>query len=205
MQARHLIHYVPHAVQAPGLFLPAGIGALMYVERGADVYGWFAQARHTRYSAAFFMIENYYAQQTAVVYRSLEDDVYSAWERELPGPVREVRNPIPDALGHELERLQSAFMDEWLFFVLDPHSGPEVESYRRVDLPLHAFNIRYRRLGKMVADGQRDAPWPFDEPLQWLHQSSGADPNIHDLLNKCWRIDHHGINLKPEILSASRA
>ena len=205
MQARHLIHYVPHPVQAPGLFLPAGIAALMYLEIGSDIYGWFAQARHARYSAAFFMIENYYAERATVLCRSLEDDVHGPWERGWPPPAQDIRTPVPEALGHELEHLQSTFMDEWLFFVLDPQSRAEIDCYRRAELPLHAFNVRYRRLGKMCGDGTGFPSFNCEAHQQWTHQSAGADPNIHDLLHKCWRFDDQALFLAPQNLSATRA
>lgn len=204
MQARHLIHYVPQPVHAPGLNLPAGIAALLYLDRGSDVYGWFAQARGAHYSAAFFTIENFYAERTPLVCRSMEDDVHGLWERQLPPPVQEIRSPVPEALGHELERLQSAFVDEWLFFLVDPHSLSEVEHYRRAGLPLHAFNIRVRRLGKLSADGAARPSFSLPSHQQLSHQSVGTDPNIYDLLRKCWRFDHPAVVPVPQILSAAR-
>lgn len=205
MQARHLIHYVPHSVAGPGMALPAGIAALLYVELGSDVYGWYAQSRRSRYSAAFFVIEKFYAERASLVARSMEDDVHGPWERELPMPVQEIRSPVPEALGHELERLQSAFIDEWLFFPGDPESAAELAHYRDADLPLFAFNVRSRRLTRLWSDGRayHDGSGAHQE---WTHQSAGADPNIFDLLQKCWRLDACETALGPAVqnLSAMR-
>ncbi len=166
--------------------MPAAISALFYVEHRSDVFGWHAQARRSRYSAAFFMIENFYADHATSLFRSIEDDVYGAWHRLMPPLGQDLRCPVPEPINHELDRLQSIFIDEWLFFSSDPQNGHELARYQAQRLPLHAFNVRSRRLAQL------DHTLPI-----WVHQSPGNNPDILDLLQKCWRF--YG---KEEILSA---
>ena len=53
MQPKIHIRYSP----GPGGF----VSALFYFELGADIYGWYCDAQEHRFSAAFFMLENFYA------------------------------------------------------------------------------------------------------------------------------------------------
>lgn len=176
MQAKHVILYAPSPIHSLPISVPAAVSALFYVEDRADVIGWYAQSRRSRYSAAFFMIENFYANRAPSLFRSVEDDVYGPWRRLVPQPEQEVRCPLSEPLRHELERLQSLFIDEWLFFPSDPRHDKEVEAYRSRQLPLHAFNVRERRLGRF----NQHAP-------VWVHQTPGNNPEVLDLLQKCWR------------------
>lgn len=204
MQARHVIQYVPYPVHGPGLALPAGIAALLYLERGQDVCGWYAQARRSRYSAAFFMVENFYAERVGLVARSMEDDVHGPWQREFPLPLQQIRSPLPEVLGHELERLQCAFMDEWLFFPEDPQDIAEVSRYHSADLPLYAFNVRCRRLSRLSASGYGFNNASSGNHREWTHSSTGADPNLFEFLQKCWRLNDMALYRGSENYSAQR-
>lgn len=166
---------------------------MFYIERGVDVYGWYAEARRARYRAAFFMIENFYAEHATLLYRSVEDDVYATWIREVPGPGPSLRCPVEDNLAHELERLQSAFIDEWLFFADDPAQSAEADAFARSALPTFAFNVRSRRLGQL--DQTRAV---------WTHRSPGTNGDILDFLHKCWRFSGKEIFLPEAGFAAPR-
>ena len=187
MQAKHNIRYIPHPVHSLTTDLAAGITALLYVEDGRDVYGWYAQARRWRYSAAFFMLENFYSNQPTLLYRSLEDDVQGDWECMLPSPARPIRCPVPEEWRHELESQQSAFIDDWLFFPGDPAYRREVEACRQRGLPLHAFNVRPRRLGRMRAEADG-----------WSHASQSCDPWLVEYLQKSWPFNGQELFLSPQ-------
>ena len=87
------------------------LSALFYIEDGNDLYCWHAQLCDHNLIAAFYAIEDFYADQASVLHRSLEDDVHGPWvtlaeDSTLQG----VRCPVPEALRHELERLQLRFV-----------------------------------------------------------------------------------------------
>lgn len=186
MQAKYLLRYRPHTIHSLSDSLPAGICALMYVEHRSDVFGWYAQARRMNHTAAFFMIENFYAEHATRMYRSEQADVQGSWRREVPLAGDSMRCPLPEPFCHELERLHSSFVEEWLFFPGDPAHRAEVEEYRTRTLPLHAFNIRPRRLRRL----QRDQDG-------WSHDSAGSDQNILDFLQKTWRVQGQELFLYP--------
>jgi len=152
--------------------------ALFYFESGKDIYGWHVETRNLYFSAAFFMLENFYADRPPRLYRSIEDDVYCAWTIDYPPTRDDIRCPVPDSVGHELERLQSMFVDEWLFFANDVGVEAELSAYRDHDLPVHGANIRWRRLQRLRKQG-----------ACWVHASPGADVNVVQMLHKYWRLN----------------
>ena len=176
MQPKHVIRYAPEPVHSFPVSIPAAISALFYFEHRADVYGWYAEARRMRYNAAFFMIEDFYTANATALFRSVEDDVYGPWRCEMPRSQQQIRSPVPELLRHDLEHLQSTFIDEWLFFPADPLHRREVQQYVARGLPQHAFNVRTRRLG------QFDDRYPV-----WTHESPGSNSEIIDFLQKNWR------------------
>lgn len=178
MQPKVIIRYAPHPVNVGWLRCPVAVSALFYLEDHANVFGWYAQARRTRHCAAFFMIENFYAQHQTVLYRSLADDVYDAWQREAPPPVQPVRCPVPEEMRHELERLQSAFIDEWLFYGAEPEYQAELEAYQRRKLGLCAFNVRSKRLAQLNQDEH-----------VWRYNTASSNMAVADFLQSCWSFD----------------
>jgi hypothetical protein len=156
---------------------PGSVFALLYIESGVDIYGWHIEARNLYFSAAFFMVENFYARHTPRLYRSMEDDVYSPWLADYPPVPDEIHCPIPGAIGHELERLQSRFVDEWLFFKSDIHIEAEQAAYAAQHLSVHEVNIKSRQLHRLHGnDGH------------WLYASPTTDANVVQLLRKYWRL-----------------
>jgi hypothetical protein len=143
------------------------VTAMFYVEVDIDIYGWHMVARDHQVNTSFFMIENFYDDCTPNLYRSLANDVYELWVPDYPPANATIRCPIPDAVMHELERIQSHFIQEWLFFDGDPDIGSEIAAYRSCGLPVQAANIKYRKLNK------------FDKEAEiWTHKTPGADFNI---------------------------
>jgi hypothetical protein len=152
--------------------------AMFYVESHIDLYGWYMSTREHQLSTAFFMVENFYATCAPVLYRSIEDDVYEPWITDYPPTQNAIRCPIPDSITHELERIQSNFVHEWLFFKNDPDIASELAAYSTRGLPIRAANIKFKKLNRLDKD---DAIW--------IHKTPGTDFNVADFLEKYWRIN----------------
>lgn len=152
--------------------------ALLYCGGGADIYGWHVEARNTYFSAAFFMVEDFYSSGALRLYRSVEDDVYSLWTIDCPPTREKIRSPLPDAMAHELERVQSAFVDEWLFFRHDDRIDAELAAYPARGLPIQEVNIKSRRLDRLHKTNSG-----------WVYLSQGLDPGVTQLLRKYWRLN----------------
>lgn len=169
MQAKSYISYAPDRL--------GSVFALFYFESNADIYGWHIEAKSHYFSAAFFMIENFYADHATRLYRSVEDDVYGPWTTDLPPGKEEIRCPVPEPVGHELERMQSRFVEEWLFFSDDADTSAEQAAYQRLGLHPQEVNIRSRRLPRFEKAGRI-----------WTYSTPGIDVTIVDLLRKYWRL-----------------
>jgi hypothetical protein len=167
MQPKTAICYTPGT--------QADIATLFYVVSDTDIYGWYLQAQPVRFSAAYFMIEDFYADRSARLYRSVQDDVHGMWISDRSPNGSEIRCPIPEAVGHELERIQSWFVKEWVFFENDPAADLDSTLYERHGLPVAAVNIRYKRLNRLDRSN-----------AGWSHASPGVDLNIVEFLQKNW-------------------
>ncbi|WP_420476433.1 hypothetical protein [Noviherbaspirillum sp. ST9] len=170
MQSRIYISYSPD--KAGSVF------ALFYCESGDDLCGWHIETRETYFSAAFFMIENYYADHDMRLYRSVEDDVHGPWTIDHPPTRNQIRCPLTESQLHELERMQSQFVADWLFFGDDEHIESELAAYQVQGLPVYWANIRWRRLQRLRKHG-----------MQWTHASPGTDANVVEFLRKYWRLN----------------
>jgi hypothetical protein len=169
MQPKFYISYSPDKL--------GHVFALLEFESNADIYGWHIEAKNSYFSAAFFMIENFYAHRATRLYRSIPDDVYGPWIIDYPPSKGEIRSPVPETIGHELERLQSRFVEEWLVFGDDPHIATESSAHRMHGLLGQEVSIRSRRLSRMEREGGT-----------WTYMTSGIDLNVVDLLRKYWRL-----------------
>lgn len=169
MQQKSYISYSPDK--------QGSIFALFYFESSADLYGWHLEAREAFFSAGFFLVENFYAETATHLYRSAEDDVYGDWAIDFP-PCRDlIRCPLPDSVAHELERLQSIFVEEWFFFADLPHIEAELAAYRVRRLPVQSVNIKSKRLNRLQREGRL-----------WVYSGSGLDLNFVTLLRRYWRM-----------------
>ncbi|WP_019140633.1 hypothetical protein [Noviherbaspirillum massiliense] len=156
---------------------PGSVFAVFYFEKGNDVYGWHVEARSHYFSAAFFMIDHFYANHPSRLYRSIEDDVYGPWAIDYPPMKNEIRCPVPESIGHELERMQSMFVEEWLFFKNDPGVDPELATYESQGLPVHAVGIKAKRLPRLDKNHS-----------SWIYATPGMNSNVVELLRKYWRL-----------------
>ena len=152
--------------------------AMFYMEAHIELYCWYMTARDQQLSTAFFMVEHFYTDRTPVLYRSIEDDVYEPWTIDYPPTKNAIRCPIPDAIMHELERLQSMFVQEWLFFETDPNVSSELAAYRTRGLSVQAANIKCRKLNRLDKEDQH-----------WVHTTPGTDFNVAEFLEKYWRFE----------------
>jgi len=169
MQPKTYIAYSPGKL--------GSIFALFYFDSSVDIYGWHIETKNLYFSAAFFMVENFYANHPPRLYRSVEDDIYGPWTIDFPPTKNEIRCPVPEATGHELERVQSKFVEEWLFFKNDISIDTELEAYKMHELPIQQVNIKARRLHRFQK-----------EDNAWIYTSPGINLNVVPLLRKYWRL-----------------
>lgn len=165
--------YISHSPGRQG-----SIFALFYFEAGSDIHGWHIEARSGYFSAAFFMAENFYANKSLHLYRSIEDDVYGPWTIDCPPTRDDIRCPVPASVTHELERAQSQFVEEWLFFPSDNDIDFALSAHEAHEWPLKEVNIKPRRLQRLHKEGDH-----------WTHASAGVDLNVVQLLRKYWRLN----------------
>ncbi len=169
MQPKVYISYSPEQ--------PGSVFALFYFESGGDIHGWHIEARNLYFSAAFFMVEHFYANHSPSLYRSMQDDVYGPWTIDYP-PIRdEIRCPVPEAIDHELERMQSVFVEEWLDFRNDRRRVTEDRDGHRDEDALQDVSIKPRRLARMLRQGNI-----------WTYTTPGMDMNLVQLVRKYWRL-----------------
>ena len=166
-------------------YAPRGAGllyAVLWFGDGLSIYGWYVGSRGGVPEASYFVLPDYYAvkPEPDVLYRSVEADLHGPWvevtdrgENELPHPP-----PVPQALCHELARLQDEFIRHWLFFDDDPDSESQARALNARELSVRHVNIKPSRLGKL-----RTAPavWRYDAP--------GADLNVLVHLSQRWPLD----------------
>ncbi|MFZ5512083.1 MAG: hypothetical protein ACOZCP_18720 [Pseudomonadota bacterium] len=169
--------------QAYLAFAPRGAGllcALFYFEEDRDVYGWFIGAADSGHRAAFFQLENFYSRQPTAFFATEGSDIQGGWRfdyaRSEPGLDRPV--PVRQDLVPELDRLQDAFCNEWLFFAGDPRADQDVEAYRQMELPCGDVAIKPQRLNKM----QKGA-------ALWRYFSHDFNRNVLDYLMPRWPLD----------------
>lgn len=163
---------------------PVAVFALFYLESGKDIYGWHIEARELNFSAAFFMIEDYYAKSRPHLYRSMEDDVYGSWVTDYPPTKNAIRCPVPEEDSHDLERIQSKFVEDWLYFSDDIHIDTELAFYELHGLPVHEVNIKSKRLSRM-----------HKQDAHWIHMSPATDLDLVQLLRKYWRLSEKNLTL----------
>jgi len=166
-------------------YAPSGAGllyAVLWFADGSDIYGWYIGTRDGVPEASYFMLPKYYADQPDVLYRSVHDDVFGHWVEIGPRGATQLPHPppVPQALCHELSRLQDEFVRHWLFFDDDPEAEAEVHELHARRLPLRHVNIRASRLGKLQT-----------APAIWRYDSPGADANVLVHLSRRWPLDEH--------------
>ncbi len=164
-------------------YAPRGAGllyAVLWFCEGSSIYGWCIGSRDGVSEASYFVLPDYYAVTPTVLYRSVEDDLRGPWVKvteegdyKLPHPP-----PVPEALCHELVRLQDEFVRHWLFFDDDPDSEIQAHALNARERPARHVNIKASRLAKLRMGA---AVWRYDAP--------GADQNVLAHLSQRWPLD----------------
>lgn len=163
---------------------PRGAGlaaALFYRVDGVDIQGWFTGARNHGFLSKFFALERYYGEGPAVFWRSMDGGGRGRWMAGDTSRVSNLHSPLPEAACHELERLQSAFAAEWLFYADDPRAVREMDEYRRLGLPVGAVNVRSSQLARFDRRGPT-----------WIYASPDTDLNVVAYLMRHWALDYRG-------------
>ena len=165
-------------------YAPRGVGLLyaaLWFAREEHIYGWFIGSKNGGQLASYFMLQDYFSLRETRLFRSSEDDVYGAWvdvraggDLGLPHPP-----PVPEAVAHELNRLQDHFVRHWLFFDDDDGALDDAYALRARELPVRHVNIRAARLDKLRTGA---AVWRYDSP--------NADMNVLLHLSKRWPLDY---------------
>ncbi|MBC7499610.1 MAG: hypothetical protein H7315_03810 [Herminiimonas sp.] len=149
------------------------VSTTLYFESARDVFGRHLQSTAMCFAAVFFMIENFHTRSATVHYRSVDNDLYGAWTMDHPPTRHCCRCPIPDLIGHALERIQSQFIDERLFFHKDRAAQTYLAAYRQHGIAIHAVNMRFKkptRLGPV-----RD---------KFIHCTPGSDLHLMEFIEK---------------------
>ena len=173
-------------MSTPSVFLayaPRGAGLLCaaaWFLRDDDVFGWWGGARGADFACGYFLAESFYASGGTRLLATEGNDLYGGWTRDythrqppLAAPI-----PVPDALCHELERLQFQFSHEWLAYGDDPEAAAEAAAYREAEHAAGPVLIRHRKLNKFSKD---DVVWTFGSPA--------LDRNVLDYLSRRWPLD----------------
>lgn len=163
---------------------PTGRGvmcALFYVVHDDDVYGWWIGAEEGKFPPAFFMLEKFYSIGETRLYATEGNDVYGGCRVDYTVGCRQLADPLslPQDMCHELERQQSAFVQEWLFFADGSEAAAEVGLLEKAGLPVKPVNVREKRLHKF----DRHSP-------VWTYASPATDLNIIDFLRQRWPLDY---------------
>lgn len=164
-------------------YAPRGVGlvhAVVYVDTGVDVCGWWIGATGSELSTAYFRMEGFHSFGGTTLYVTEGSDLYGGWRFNLTSGHSQPVDPIavdPD-LAHKLEQVQDAFAAEWLVFEADRGAKGEAAAYRQAELAHGEVNIRFAKLNK------------FDKssPL-WRYYSRDFLAEVGDFLARRWPLD----------------
>ena len=165
-------------------YAPYGVGvmcALVYLERGADVYGWWIGSRDVESHTAYFKLEDFFTRRQTRFLATEGTDLYGGWKRLYSAreTLLDKPEPVADEAAHELDRVQGMFAAEWLFFEDDAAAGADRKAYDRYNLPLAHVNVRAKRLNKLDKGG-----------AVWTWYSHGFDAAVLDTLQRYWPLDY---------------
>lgn len=154
------------------------VAALFYAVLGENACGWYTGTVENEIATAFFALEQYYSTHETVYCRSSGGDLRGHWIAETAPTTTDIRCPLAEPVCHELSRLQSEFVREWLWYAGDPRSDEEADAYRKLGLPSRPINIRASQLAR------------FDRTRAvWVHMSPGTDLNLVLAVKKTWLSD----------------
>ena len=128
-------------MRIPEIFIayaPRGAGlrcAIVYLEGGNDLYGWFTGPREdASVGASYFLLADFHA--SAPVRYEEASELHSHWSLDEPR-------------RHELARVQDAFVREWLFYRDSPDAAAQLAAYAQAELAVGEVGLRYDRLAKL--------------------------------------------------------
>jgi hypothetical protein len=176
--------YLPTQPEAYLAYAPRGAGlqcAVTYFIEGDDVYGWWIGFKDYAYPSAFFKLEDFFADADTAFYATEGSDVYGGWRYQYTRRHPQLDKPVPidDDICHQLDQLQDAFTNEWLWLREDADSAVESAAYARDELAVEQVNLKHRKLGKLKKDG----------PV-WTYESHGLDLHILEYLSARWPLDY---------------
>jgi hypothetical protein len=166
-------------------YAPRGAGlmcAVVYIEAGKDVYGWWIGHQDGSFPSAFFKLGNFFSTVATSFIATEGSDLYGGWNIDYStGRLKLIDPPFPveEDMSHELERLQDEFAAEWLFFEDAEGIKEEVDAYHSQDLPVLGVNIKSRKLNKLDKND-----------VVWTHWSKDFDREILDYLTARWPLEY---------------
>ena len=155
--------------------------AIVYFEKGKDVYGWWVGYRDGYFPSAYFKLENFFSARKTGFLATEGSDLYGGWRFDYStGKPKRVDPPLPveEDMCHELERMQDEFTSEWLFFESEQGVEGEVKAYHGQDLPVLGANIKSRKLNKLDKGD-----------VVWTYWSKDFDRDILDYLTANWPLE----------------
>jgi len=108
-------------------------------------------------------------------------DVYGGWRCNYASskPKLDATIAVDDEVSHQLERLQDAFADEWLWIRGDRGTEQEAAAYASTELPLKRSMSGTGRWGSLPRTGSG-----------WIHQSHGVNLDVVAYLTARWPLDY---------------
>ncbi|MGE5027287.1 MAG: hypothetical protein ACM3JK_02325 [Betaproteobacteria bacterium] len=166
-------------------YTPRGAGlmcAVVYIEVGNDVYGWWIGYQGGSFPSAFFRLGDFFSTRPTSFFATEGNDLYGGWKIDYTIDKPKLIDPplpVEDGVSHELERMQDEFAAEWLFFDGDDGIDDEVGAYHGQDLPVLGANIKSRKLNKLDKGD-----------VVWTYWSSDFDREILDFLMARWPLEY---------------
>ena len=174
---------MPHSESFIG-YAPRGGGllcAITYIDVGDDIAGWFVGLKDYNYPSAYFQVESFYSPDNKRFFASAGSDLYGGWRfdygRSDPNLTPAIR--ADDALCHRLDKLQDAFVGEWLVYREQAAFAAEEALYLAEELPVGDVLINHARLAKFDRLG----------PV-WKHYSHGFNDEVLGYLAPRWPLDY---------------
>jgi len=167
-------------------YAPYGVGvlcALVYFERGADIYGWWIGARDAEWHSAYFKLEDYFSTKPTRFLATAGMDLHGGWQYQYSArdPQLDPPEAVDDAAAHELERVQDVFAGEWLFYEDDTGAVADRRAYDEYNLPLAHVNVRAHGINKLDK-----------HEVVWGWRSHDFDPVVLETLQRHWPLDYRG-------------
>lgn len=169
-------HYIAFSPQGRGVLC-----AVVYFEKGVDVYGWWIGVRDGGTHSAFFKLGNYHACGPTQFYATEGADLHGGWQYLYSDkePLLSFPRSIDPEVARELEHIQGMFAHEWLFF--DGGFAPPAEraSYDHMGFAVRGVNVRSKGIARLDRHG----------PV-WTYESSQFDPRVLDYLMRHWPLEY---------------